>query len=177
MSLFNFPTMGTFAAGCLMLACAALDAGAQTSAPPPYLALTRLDRDGDQRVSEQEFIAAGAAGLAARFAGIDTNRDGALSPAELDVARAASEARLRRMAADDPARSEYAAMPAFEALDRDANGRVDPDEFVAAQQVSLRQRFQRLDENGDGLLTEAEFEAARRRFLNQVGRPPESSAP
>ncbi len=177
MSLFKLPTIGTFAAGIALLAGGALCAGAQTSAPLPYLALSRLDRDGDQQVSEQEFMAAGEAGLAARFAGIDSNRDGVLSPKEIEVARAASEARLRRLAADDPERSEYAAMPAFEALDTDASGSVEPSEFAVAQQRSLRQRFQRLDENGDGRLTEIEFAAARRRFLNQVGRPPESSAP
>ena len=177
MSIFKLPTIGTFAAGVVLLAGGALCAVAQTSAPPPYLALNRLDRDGDQQVSEQEFLAAGEAGLAARFAGIDTNHDGALSPREIEVARAASEARLRRLAADDPERAEYAAMPAFDALDADASGSVEPSEFAAAQQSSLRLRFKRLDENGDGLLTESEFEAARRRFLMQVGHPLESSAP
>ena len=145
---------------------------AQTSTPAPaYLALGPLDRNGDQRLDLPEFLAAGAPAVAARFAGIDTNRDGTLSGAEVETARAASEARIRRLASDDPERAEYAAMPAFTDMDSDGNGHLDKAEFGAAQEKSLRQRFQRLDEDGDGLLSETEFATARRRFLERVGRP------
>jgi Ca2+-binding EF-hand superfamily protein len=147
---------------------------AQTSAPAPaYLSLATLDRNADQQVSWMEFRAMGARAVAARFAGIDTNRDGALSPAEIEVARAASAERLRKLAPDDPVRAEYAAMPTFVEMDADGNSRLDPAEFGAAQERSLRQRFQRLDADGDGALSTAEFEPARKRFLEQVGRPPE----
>lgn len=159
----------------LLIACLlATAAHAQTSAPPPYLSPPRLDRDGDQRISMAEFLAAGAPAVAARFAGIDTDRDGTLSPAELDTARTASEARFQALALDDPARAEYAAMPAFDELDGDRNGRVDRAEFTAAQEKSLRRRFQVLDLDGDGSLSEREFEPARRRFLEQLGRPREA---
>ena len=162
----------------LLLLLAGAPAFAQTSAPAPaYLAFASLDRDADQRLTVAEFLAAGAPAVAQRFAGIDTDHDGTVSPAELEVARAASEARVRKLAADDPARREYAAMPAFADMDQDHNGRVDPTEFAAAQEASLRQRFQVLDQDGDGVLSEHEYEAARRRFLQQVGRPPEPNAP
>ena len=153
-------------------------ARAQTSAPAPaYLSFASLDGEADQRLTVAEYLAAAAPAVAQRFAGIDANRDGTLSPAELEVARVASEARLRKLAADDPARREYAAMPPLADMDRDHDGRVDPAEFAAAQESSLRQRFQVLDQDGDGVLSEAEYEAARRRFLEQVGRPAETNAP
>lgn len=156
-----------------------ITARAQTSAPLPYLSRARLDRDGDQRVSEAEFLAVGAAAVAARLAGIDTDRNGTLSRTELASARAASEARFQALALDDPARAEYAAMPVFEELDVNRDGQVDKDEFWSAQEKSLRRRFQVLDHDGDGMLDEAEFDPARRRFLEQVGRPkdPAQDAP
>ena len=147
----------------------------QTSAPLPYLSLPRLDRDGDQRISVDEFLAAAAPTVTARFTGIDTNRDRVLSRSELDTARAASETRFQALALDDPARAEYAAMPTFEELDTDRDGRVDRAEFATAQEQSLRRRFQVLDRDGDGSLTGPEFEPARRRFLEHLGRPRETA--
>ena len=161
----------------LILLLLANGASAQTSAPAPaYLSLGPLDRNGDQHLDLPEFLAGGAPAVASRFAGIDTNRDGTLSEAELAVARTASEERLKRLAEDDPGRAEFAAMPAFPEMDHDGNGRLDRAEFTAAQEKSLGQRFRRLDEDGDGRLSEAEFTAARRRFLEQVGRPAEEPA-
>lgn len=143
----------------------------------PYLGLARLDRDQDRRVSETEFLAAGAREVAQRFSGIDTDRSGFLSASEIESARLASEERLRRLADDDPERGEYASMPGFPDMDLNRDGRLDAREFAQAQEKSLRQRFQLLDADADGFLSASEFERARSRFLQQVGRPPDVGDP
>lgn len=152
-------------------------AHAQTSAPPAFLSLTTLDRDGDRQVSLAEFLTAGAPAVAHRFNGMDTDRSNDLSHEEVDTAKAASEERLRQLTADGDGTKEYAVMPAFAELDRDANGRVSKDEFARAQEQSLLRRFQVLDRDGDGMLQEDEVEAARKRFFQQVGRPADTKSP
>jgi|GEM_PF-4805985 hypothetical protein len=152
-------------------------APAETSAPPAFLSLATLDRDGDQQVSLTEFLTAGAPAVAQRFHGMDTDQSNDVSPSELDAARAASEERLRQLTEKNEGPNEFAVMPAFAALDTNGNGQISKEEFARAQEQSLRRRFQVLDRDGDGMLREKEVEAARRRFFQQVGRPADTKLP
>jgi Ca2+-binding EF-hand superfamily protein len=152
-------------------------AQAQTSTPPAFLSMATLDRDGDGQVSPAEFLTAGAPAVAQRFNGMDTDRSNDLSPAEVEAARVASEERLRRLTEENKGPNEFAVMPAFADLDTNGNGRISKEEFVQAQEQSLRRRFQVLDRDGDGILREEEVADARKRFFQQVGRPSDTKSP
>jgi Ca2+-binding EF-hand superfamily protein len=52
------------------------------------------------------------------------------------------------------------ALPAFESLDLDADGRLTPDEMGQALQARARTRFDAADRNGDGALSAQEMTAA-----------------
>jgi Ca2+-binding EF-hand superfamily protein len=152
---------------------------AEESAGGPDLAFGAVDLDRNGELSPEEFLQHRARSLQLRFAGMDRNRDGSLSPGEIDPARRASEARLHRLAPEDPRRAEFESMPDFADMDQNQDGRIDADEFAAAQKASLLRRFARLDTDGNGALSAAEFEAARDRFLRMLaprrpGRPGEA---
>ena len=111
----------------------------------------RADADKDGKVTRAEFDAA----RAARFAGIDANKDGALEVSELRAWRRTWPSRLR------DAR--------FKALDADSDGKIGADEFVAQR----KEAFARIDANKDGRVDKAEFDAAfekmRERALMHYG--------
>jgi Ca2+-binding EF-hand superfamily protein len=91
----------------------------------------RLDRNRDDRISEQEWYYDWEA-----FRRIDRNRDGVVSRQEF----------LGEGATDDDDRDDK-----FEAIDADHNGRVTEREWHGS-----RETFQWLDRNRDGVLTRAE---------------------
>lgn len=109
----------------------------------------RIDADKDGKVTRAEFDAA----RAARFAAIDANKDGALEVSELRAWKRTLPSRIR------DAR--------FKALDADADGKIGADEFVAQR----KEAFARIDANKDGKVDKAEFDAAfekiRERMLSR----------
>jgi Ca2+-binding EF-hand superfamily protein len=141
----------------------------------------RLDRDGDGRVTRAEFLdpigaAQQPADPGARIFGLlDRNGDGTIARDEMDQARNAAFERLdadRDGALDD---GEFAARnpagagdpivppelesrrvrdPRFVQLDRNGDGRISLDEYLADGHA----RFARADRNRDGRLSRAEFD-------------------
>lgn len=148
-------------------------------------ARVRADADGDQRLSQAEFVQA----RVDRLAVADADRDGSVTPAEFQAAgeaRRAERAALRfdRMDADDDgsvtraefdaareargeARGEHGGQRGHRAHRRggpermgarmDARGPVD----IAQAQAKAAEAFARLDADHDGYLTAAERRAGR----------------
>ncbi len=104
----------------LAIACALPAAQARAQATPAAY-LQRFDRDGDHRVSAQEYVDR----LSAGFLALDTNHDGTLAPAELPgghgraVTLVQHQANLRRQ---------------FRKLDRNHDGVLDARELAQPPQ-------------------------------------------
>jgi len=103
--------------------------------------LQKMDRNGDGRISLDEYLAEAGA----KFKSIDSANKGRIDAADI-AASPAAIARIDR-------RAEHL----VRRLDSAGAGYVTADEFAAAAQ----KRFARLDRNGDGRLTPDEFAARR----------------
>ena len=88
------------------------------------------------------------------YAAADTNRDGQLSPAELNAA-------VIGMA-------NAAAQAAFQAADADHNGALSQAEFDKAIQGPANTLFRIVDANGDGQITPQEAQAAQNVLMSQI---------
>jgi Ca2+-binding EF-hand superfamily protein len=140
----------------------------------------RLDRDGDGRITRAEFLepsstAAQPADPGARIFGLlDRNGDGVITVDEMDAARTAAFRRLdanhdgmlddEEFAQRNPDPGSIAPPelesrtkrdPRFVQLDRNGDGRITLDEYLA----DGHDRFKRADRNRDGKLTREEFDA------------------
>ena len=136
-------------------------------------------RDGDGRITRAEFLdptgaAAQPADPGARIFGLlDRNGDGVITRDEMDAARQAAFERLDANRDGVLDEDEFAARnpdpesiappelesrrkrdPRFVQLDRNGDGRISLDEYLA----DGHDRFQRADRNRDGKLTRAEFD-------------------
>jgi len=109
-----------------------------------------LDKAGNGYITQDEVIAAAQK----RFARMDRNGDGKLTPDELTLHRGH---RATADAAHDERRAEFA-QKHFARLDTNHDGVVTPDEFVAAATA----RFQQLDVQGRGKVTAAEIVSSPR---------------
>ena len=105
--------------------------------------LLQFDKDNDGRISKEE--ARGP--LAQGFARIDANQDGFLDRKELTVA---AERLLAMRGPLDNAR------PDFDALDKDADGRLSREELKGTR---FEKQFDAIDTNKDGKVDRKEFEA------------------
>lgn len=134
----------------LLLAVAAVGltaASAPASAHRGLHMFRQADADKDGKVTQAEFAAA----RNARFAGIDTNKDGALEVSELRAWKRTWPSRVR------DAR--------FKALDGDGDGKIGVEEFVAQR----REAFAGIDADKDGAVDKAEFDAAFEKFRSRMG--------
>ena len=111
-------------------------------APPPGGGMMRLDANHDGVITRAEMIAEADA----RFAAMDTNKDGKVTPEERDAARAAM--RTRRGGGEEPRGGGMRGGGDRETTRADALDRAG-------------KRFDRLDTNHDGKLDAAELAAAR----------------
>lgn len=137
---------------------------AQPSAPAPGAhadffqhMLQKMDRNGDGRISLDEYLAEAGA----KFKSIDSANKGRIDAADI----AASPAAIARI--------DRRAERLVRRLDSSGAGYVTADEFAAAAQ----KRFARLDRNGDGRLTPDELATHRgHRATAQAGTDPTAAA-
>lgn len=124
--------------------------------------LRSLDENHDGRVTKQEYLARAREA----FAELDLDRDGALSPPELEQARALARKRrdeARRRAGKPPiSRKAGEARPLpLSGRDLDGNGRITLREYLAKRE----QAFAQLDRSRDGIVSREEARAAKGRIL------------
>lgn len=111
--------------------------------------LERLDTNKDGKISKDE--AKGP--LAENFDRVDTNKDGYLDKSELRAAAA----RMLGMQKGAPGKGvPNGSRPDFDALDKDADGRLTKDELKGTPYFD---RFDDLDTNKDGKIDRKEFQA------------------
>lgn len=107
-----------------------------------------LAQDGRPERTEQ---------AAAMFDRMDADKDGMISRAEWDSARAVLAERRGRQGRDG-----------WASVDRDADGRLSAAEWQAAGRPA--ERFQKMDADRNGILTRAEAMAARQARQAETGR-------
>jgi len=122
-----------------------------------------LDSNGDKAIEATEVRQALSTAVTALFAQADTNRDGQLTPTELN-AFAIGAARA-------------AAQAAFRAADADHNGQLSRDEFDKAIVEPANRIFAMADANGDGQISEQEAQQARQFVMSQLQRSRLPEAP
>ena len=134
----------------LLLAAAAVGLTAAAAPADAHRGLRmfrQADADKDGKVTRAEFDAA----RNARFAGIDTDKDGTLEVSELRAWKRTLPSRIR------DAR--------FKALDADGDGSIGGEEYVAQRKAA----FAGIDANKDGAVDKAEFAAAFEKFRSRMG--------
>ncbi len=128
----------------LLAACAAPDRGTNAPLPLPSAAFDRIDTDADGAVEVEEWNEAGSK----VFASLDTDRGGAISPAELEAGFDSLD--LNRDGVIDKGEAD------IPSLDTDGDSVISRVEWHGA----IIQ--QKLDINRDGSVSRAEFEAHQR---------------
>ena len=119
--------------------------------------LARMDTNKDGKISRQE--AKGP--LARNFDQYDTNKDGFLDKEELRrVARQFLTNQQRNPGGRPPGTTPAANEPDFDALDRNADGRLTRDELKG---TPFYDHFDEIDTNKDGKIDRKEFEAYLRK--------------
>jgi len=127
---------------------------ANTNQQNPLLALANmLDSNNDKAIEATELRQAVQTSVQASFASADTNRDGQLSPTELNAALTGAA----RAVADS----------SFDQADTDHNGSVSQAEFEKAIMQPARVYFSVIDGNNDGQVTKQEAQTARRVAMRQ----------
>lgn len=109
--------------------------------------LKAADKDGDGKLSKDEFTAAFPKAPDGAFARHDSNGDGYLGP----------EDHAGRKGEGKPAGDKGKAMAAkLKAADKDQDGNITLEEFKAAFPKTTEERFKKMDRNGDGVLNKSD---------------------
>jgi len=124
-----------------------------------------FDSNGDKQLQATELRNAVQIAVESAFQQADTNRDGQVSPAELNASMAATSRQIGQMA--------------FQQADQDHNGQISQAEFEKAVVEPTRVAFQILDLNHDGQLTQDEARTARQALIQalrnlKMSEPPNS---
>jgi Ca2+-binding EF-hand superfamily protein len=130
--------------------------GTNSTANPAMVFMGLVDSNNDKNLSATEVRQAIQTGVQGLFAAADTNRDGQMSPTEVNAAiygaiKAAEQA-------------------TFQAADLNHDGQISRDEFVKALTDPANAAFAILDANNDGQLSQQELQQAGRILESQVNR-------
>jgi len=130
---------------------------ANAGTPNPVAALGGLlDANNDKQLQATEVRQAVQTAVQAIFATADTNRDGFMSPVEVNAAIAGA--------------LKAAQQASFQAADTDNNGQISQEEFQRSLTEPANAAFQVLDANHDGQLSAQELQQAGRIIQDQLQR-------
>ncbi len=118
--------------------------------------LNLLDSNNDGKIGALELRQLVNTTVQSVFAASDTNRDGQLSPSEVNAAFVGM--------------ARAAAQAAFQRADSDSNGQLSQDEFIKALTDPATTVFKVVDANGDGQLSPQEAQAAARLIADSAPR-------
>jgi Ca2+-binding EF-hand superfamily protein len=125
--------------------------------PNPAAAfMTLVDANGDKQLQATEVRQAIQTAVQGVFATADTNRDGQLSPVEVNAAIAGAV--------------KAAQQASFQAADTNRDGQISKEEFNKALTDPANAAFGILDANNDGQLSPQELQQAGRIIQNQFQR-------
>jgi len=130
---------------------------------PGAIFMGLVDANNDRQLQATEVRQAVQTAVQGLFAAADTNRDGFMSPVEVNAAIAGAV--------------KAAQQATFQAADADNNGQISKEEFSKALTDPANAAFQILDANGDGQLSQQELQAAGRMIENQLKRTMLPEAP
>ncbi len=138
----------------------ALETGKATAAkngskPNPLAGMaTAFDSNSDQKLQASELRSVVQTAVTALFGAADTNRDGQMSPAEVNAA-------ITGLA-------RQVAQAAFAQADTDNNGSISQPEFEKAVMEPARVAFGIADLNHDGQISQQEAQTARQVIANRL---------
>jgi Ca2+-binding EF-hand superfamily protein len=116
--------------------------------------LSILDANQDKQLQAAEVKQALQTGVQTLFAAGDANRDGQLTPNEMEQAGMAV--------------ANLVAQGMFRAADKDNNGQISQEEYLAALSEPAQASFAVLDANADGQLSADELQKAQQIILGQL---------
>jgi len=130
---------------------------------PAAVFMGLIDANNDKQLQATEVRQAVQTAVQGMFAAADTNRDGLMSPVEVNAAIAGAV--------------KAAQQATFQAADANGDGQISKDEFNKALTDPANAAFSILDANNDGQLSQQELQAAARLIQNQVRRANLPEAP
>jgi len=141
-----------------------VNAQPNAGSPNPAAAIGGLlDANNDKQLQATEVRQAVQTAVQAAFATADTNRDGFMSPVEVNAAIAGAIKATQQAT--------------FQAADADNNGQISKDEFQKSLTDPANAAFQILDANNDGQLSAQELQSAGRIIEGQLRRSMLPEAP
>jgi len=123
---------------------------------PAAVFMGLVDANNDRQLQATEVRQAIQTAVQGAFAAADTNRDGQLSPVEVNAAIAGAV--------------KAAQQASFQAADANRDGQISKDEFNKALTDPANAAFSIIDANNDGQLSQQELQQAGRIIQNQFQR-------
>jgi Ca2+-binding EF-hand superfamily protein len=131
-------------------------AGTNGTPNPAMVVMGLVDANGDKNLQATEVRQAIQTGVQGLFAAADTNRDGLMSPTEVNAAIVGA--------------AKAAQQATFQAADLNHDGQISKEEFSKALTDPANAAFAILDANNDGQLSPQELQQAGRILEAQVQR-------
>ncbi|WZO97539.1 EF-hand domain-containing protein [Isosphaeraceae bacterium EP7] len=125
-----------------------------TAGNPLAMAGSLLDSNNDKQLQATEVRQAIQTAVQGLYATADTNRDGQMSPTEVNAAMIGA--------------ARAVAQASFQAADTDNNGQISVAEYEKAIVEPSKAVFKALDANNDGQISAEEAKAAQQVVINQV---------
>jgi len=113
-----------------------------------------LDGNNDRQLQAAELRQAVQTGVQGMYAAADTNRDGQMSPGEINAALIGA--------------AQAAAQASFQAADQDRNGALSQDEFTKSIVEPATFIFSMIDVNGDNQITAQEAQSVQRMLMSRL---------